>query len=60
MWQTFKEGGFHELLEKVKRVLPLKLAGSGDCQDPFGETLTVLGLVSEAELSPLYFPQASG
>ena len=37
----------------MERVPALKLAGSGDRQDPFGETLSVFGLVSEAKLSPL-------
>ena len=37
----------------MERVLSLKLAGSCDREDSFGESLPVLGLVSEAELSPL-------
>ena len=37
----------------MERVLSLKLAGSCDRKNSFSETLPILGLVSETELSPL-------
>lgn len=37
----------------MEGVLALESAGSGYRKNPFGETLSLLGLVPEAELSPL-------
>ena len=37
----------------MERVLSLKLAGACDREDSLGETLPILGLVCETELSPL-------
>jgi len=47
------EGGSHDIGEKLEGVPVLKAAGSRDSEDSLGESLTILGLVAKAELSPL-------
>src|SRR5271157_3758105 len=39
--------------QELKRVSILKKAGSGDCKEPRSENLSILGLISEADFSPL-------
>lgn len=43
----------HETSEKVKRVFPMHLASSGDCEDSFSEALSFARQIADTDFTPL-------